>query len=235
MSVVTVTPQVRNFPSAILTLPIGYAPRNVVVMNNDVEDIWVGGADVTSVTGVLVGSGLSETFSLYAGETLYAISDNSLTCAVTAITDEGETSITAISDDGTSVTYTCANDYQVGDVVTIRDAVSEPYNLVGAVVDTASPTEFTVLSDATGSTSTAKVSLTNGNRVTFTSTNTFALGDVVTISAATFPAYNKQGVVVEVSGSMFKMDIVAFGGATSTASANRLGASANSVVVEYSE
>lgn len=72
----------------------------------------------------------------------------------------GTSAITAISNDGTTVTYTATNTYVPGDIVTITGASSGAYNLVGAVVATASGSQFTVTDPATGTTSTASASFT---------------------------------------------------------------------------
>jgi hypothetical protein len=63
---------------------------------------------------------------------------------------------TAISGDGTTVTVTAPNNYEVGDKVTITGASTAAYNtIINVAVATASSSQFTVLSSATGGTSTA--------------------------------------------------------------------------------
>jgi hypothetical protein len=67
--------------------------------------------------------------------------------------------ISAISNNGSYVTYTCNNNFVVGKHVTIFGATSSAYNIVDAVVTEATGTYFKVASTATGTTSTAKVKI----------------------------------------------------------------------------
>lgn len=67
--------------------------------------------------------------------------------------------VTAISGNGTTVTYTVSNTLRVGDVVTITGATTSAYNLTSVTVASASSTQFTVTNTATGSTSTATVTV----------------------------------------------------------------------------
>lgn len=67
--------------------------------------------------------------------------------------------ISAISSDGTYITYTCNNNFVVGKHVTIFGATSTGYNINDAIVAEATATYFKVASDATGTTSTAKVKI----------------------------------------------------------------------------
>jgi hypothetical protein len=63
---------------------------------------------------------------------------------------------TAISGNGTTVTVTAPNNFEVGDTVTITGASTAAYNtIINVAVATASSSQFTVLSSATGTTSTA--------------------------------------------------------------------------------
>ena len=64
-------------------------------------------------------------------------------------------SVTAISSDGSAVTYTAVNSFTPGEIVTITGATSTAYNLTQVPVNTTDGQTFTVLSTATGSTSTA--------------------------------------------------------------------------------
>lgn len=64
--------------------------------------------------------------------------------------------VTALSGNGTTVTVTAANNYAVGDTVTITGASTAAYNtIINLPIATASSSSFTVLSSATGTTSTA--------------------------------------------------------------------------------
>jgi hypothetical protein len=63
---------------------------------------------------------------------------------------------TAISGNGTTVTVTAPNNFAVGDTVTITGASTAAYNtIINLPVATASSSQFTVLSSATGTTSAA--------------------------------------------------------------------------------
>ena len=63
---------------------------------------------------------------------------------------------TAISGNGTTVTVTAPNNFEIGDTVTITGASTAAYNtIINLPVATASSSQFTVLSSATGTTSTA--------------------------------------------------------------------------------
>lgn len=68
--------------------------------------------------------------------------------------------ITAISSNGTYVTYTCKNSLTAGQKVSIVGASSAAYNLTNVAVYDASSTQFRVASTASGSTSTARVLIT---------------------------------------------------------------------------
>ena len=70
--------------------------------------------------------------------------------------------VTAISGNGTTVTYTCANSFSAGDRVTITGSSTGAYNLTAATVASASSTQFTVTNAATGSTSLATATLVDG-------------------------------------------------------------------------
>jgi len=92
-------------------------------------------------------------------------------------------SVTAISGNGTTVTYTTAtaHNYVVGALVTITGATTSAYNLVNATIaSTPSSTTFTVTNAATGATSTATAT---SNTVS----NTTALA--VNLPASTTAAY----------------------------------------------
>jgi hypothetical protein len=73
-------------------------------------------------------------------------------------------SITAISGSGTVITYTAANSFQAGDVVSVTGASTSGFNVTNAVVASATSTQFTVSGSATGSTSTASASAYSASR-----------------------------------------------------------------------
>ena len=298
----------------IVSIPSGQSKSKVKICNYDSGSIYLGGKNVTAAgagtKGILLASNGVMEFELGGGDILYGVSSTALTASVTAITDEGEVAVTAIADDGyaaitafttngttmtcaavnnysagnhvtivnateptfnlvnaliatasgadftiltvvtgitstadahtvgklNTITYTAANAFAPADVVSILAASSAEYNLTGATVDTASGSQFTIkaILNAVGTTSTADARLTAGNLITFTATNTFAVGDVVVISAATSPEYNVQGIITARSGSMFKFIAPVTSGTTSTATATRTGTVVGGVAFEYS-
>lgn len=58
--------------------------------------------------------------------------------------------LTNVSGNGTTVTYTCRNSFVVGDRVTIINVVPSSYNLTNVAVASRSDTQFTVTNSATG-------------------------------------------------------------------------------------
>jgi hypothetical protein len=62
----------------------------------------------------------------------------------------GQSTITNISGNGTTVTYTAANNYSAGHQVSIYDVKPNAYNLQNVTVASASSTQFTVTNAATG-------------------------------------------------------------------------------------
>ena len=58
--------------------------------------------------------------------------------------------ITAITSNGTTVTYTCINSFAVGETVTITGVNPSAYNLTGVTIASATSTQFTVTNAATG-------------------------------------------------------------------------------------
>ena len=59
-------------------------------------------------------------------------------------------SITNVSGDGTTVTYTASNSFSAGQIVSIDQVMPYIYNLQEVVIATASATQFTVTNGATG-------------------------------------------------------------------------------------
>lgn len=62
----------------------------------------------------------------------------------------GQAIITNVTAAGGTVTYTAANNYSTGDVVSIYGVSPTAYNLVNATIATATATQFTITSGATG-------------------------------------------------------------------------------------
>jgi hypothetical protein len=59
-------------------------------------------------------------------------------------------SITNVSGNGTTVTYTAANSFSAGQIVTIDQVIPYIFNLQSVAINTANATQFTVLNAATG-------------------------------------------------------------------------------------
>jgi hypothetical protein len=76
--------------------------------------------------------------------------------------------VTAISGDGTTITYTCDNDFVVGMTVTVTGSNITGYNVTNATIATVSSTNFTV---------------TNATIGTHTATNVYATASTVTTNA----------------------------------------------------
>lgn len=69
--------------------------------------------------------------------------------------------VTGVTGNGTTITYTCRNNFAAGDRVSIIDVIPAVYNLTNVQVATASATQFTVTNSATGTYS------SGGNAFTF--------------------------------------------------------------------
>ena len=67
------------------------------------------------------------------------------------VSDVEQATITNATANGTAITYTANNTFQIGDTVTIAGTNVLSFNIVDAIVATASSTSFTVNSSATGS------------------------------------------------------------------------------------
>ena len=103
---------------------------------------------------------------------------------------------TAASISGTTVTYTCANKLSAGDTVTISGITggtnATAFNLTGAIVSSSglSSTSFKVTVPTTftasgGTFTSAVVTVTNSAYTTYVGTNTFTVGNLVTLSGFT--------------------------------------------------
>lgn len=147
--------------------------------------------------------------------------------------------ITAISGDGTTVTYTCANNYVAGMQVTVTGSSITGYNVTNATIATASSTQFTVTNATTGTptltnalaiaqtvttgavaggtiTAVTAGSPTTG-QVTYSSTAIVPVGVPVTIAGATPTGYNGTFVVVaSTPGTSFTVNNATTGAATGT-------------------
>ena len=147
--------------------------------------------------------------------------------------------ITAISGDGTTVTYTCANNYAAGMEVTTGGSSIAGYNVTNATIATASATQFTVTNATTGTptltnaTALARTVTTGAaaggtitavtagspatGQVTYSTTTAVPVGIPVTISGATPSGYNGTFVVVaSTPGTSFTVNNATTGAATGT-------------------
>lgn len=129
--------------------------------------------------------------------------------------------ITAVSGNGTTVTYTASNAFISGQRVTITGCTTTAYNLSNVLIATASSTQFTVTNSATGATSSGGVATMHGRRgtnaaitgatasgtaITYNSpTHTFVAGQSVNITGITPTSFNLSNAVVAsvVAGTSF--------------------------------
>lgn len=75
-------------------------------------------------------------------------------------------SVTAVSGDGTTITYTAVNTFSSGDVIDVTGSDISGYNVTNATVATASATQFTVTNSATGTNSSTNVVAFTASSVT---------------------------------------------------------------------
>jgi hypothetical protein len=88
--------------------------------------------------------------------------------------------ITAASNNGSSITYTASNSFAVNDIVTVSGFDTEAYNVYQAAVTSRSGTSFTVAKS--GTTASVTEASSDGTNFTYYASNTFSAGDVVSIS-----------------------------------------------------
>ena len=127
--------------------------------------------------------------------------------------------VTAISGDGTTVTYTCDNNFVAGMQVTVNSSNIAGYNVVNATIATASATQFTVTNATTGAHTNAHAYATSRvvvtaataggtitavtasspvtGKVTYSTTTIVPVGAVVVVSGASTAGYNGQNVVTD--------------------------------------
>jgi hypothetical protein len=74
--------------------------------------------------------------------------------------------VTAVSGDGTTITYTAVNTFNVGDVIDVTGSDISGYNVTDATVATASATQFTVTNSATGTNTSTNVIAFTASSVT---------------------------------------------------------------------
>jgi hypothetical protein len=166
--------------------------------------------------------------SIYSRTFTLANSTANQTSTITAINPTYPITAAAIST--TTVTYTSANRLSVGDSVTISGITggtnATAFNLSGLVA-TRSDTQFTVTVPTTftasgGTYTSAAVAVTSSAYNTYIGTNSFTVGNLVTVTGATTQAYNVTGasaVIAVAAASYFKVAGYFPNGTTSTASA----------------
>lgn len=147
--------------------------------------------------------------------------------------------VTAISGDGTTITYTCDNDFVAGMQVTVSNSNITGYNVTNATIATASATQFTVTNSATGTHTaahayaTSRVVITGASsggtitavtanspvtgKVTFSTTTTVPVGTIVIVAGATPSGYNGTYTVTDSTpGTSFSIVNSTTGTATGT-------------------
>jgi hypothetical protein len=122
---------------------------------------------------------------------------------------------------GTEVTYTTSNSFTAGDTVTITGVTPSQYNLANATLKSATSTQFVITNSATGSFTTPATGTasgwalvlsgkrvdavsgnitnvtTSGGDITYTASNSFSVGDNVTISGVTPTAFNLVNATIK--------------------------------------
>lgn len=94
--------------------------------------------------------------------------------------DAKTASITAVTHNGSSITYTGSNSFAAGEVVSVSGFDTELYNVSNAAITSANSTSFTVAK--TGSQASVTEASSDGTKFTYYATNTFSAGDVVSVS-----------------------------------------------------
>ena len=127
------------------------------------------------------------TYEDYTGDSVFdpQLTNNSLTGAITAVVG-----------DGTKVSYLTTAAFSVGDAVTITGLAPSGYN----------GTNVTITDVITAGTATVTAVTGNGTKFTYTATNTFAVGDVVTVTGSDVSGYNvTNAVITDRSAGSFKV------------------------------
>jgi hypothetical protein len=89
-------------------------------------------------------------------------------------------SITSVTHNGSSITYTGSNSFSVGDTVTVSGLETDLYNVIGATITSANSTSFTVVK--AGSQASVTEASSDGTKFTYYAANTFSAGDVISVS-----------------------------------------------------
>jgi hypothetical protein len=101
----------------------------------------------------------------------------------------GAASVTAASGSGTVHTYTCANTYQAGQIVSVTGLSPAGYNVSNATILTASATQFTVAGTTTG-VSSGTGTATIGYTASVTAATAVTAGGVSPVTTITYTAAN---------------------------------------------
>ena len=88
--------------------------------------------------------------------------------------------ITAVTHNGSSITYTGNNSFTSGDLVTVRGLDTDLYNVNNAAVTAATSLAFTVVK--AGSQASVTEASSDGTKFTYYASNSFSAGDVVSVS-----------------------------------------------------
>ena len=188
--------------SSFFVVP-GHGERDIHVANNSATvPVFVGGPEITQTTGYPLAAGANQTFRLYGNDVLY-FTALSLSAPITGITVDGlAATITGISGDGTTVTVVATNTFGGTDTVTISGVTPSAYNGT-YTLNSASGTGFTFLSALTNTYTSGGTATRPSTTVTVTATNSFAAGQVVSITGVTPSTLNISGTLATVSGSGF--------------------------------
>jgi hypothetical protein len=101
----------------------------------------------------------------------------------------GQISAAAPTADALSITYTCANSFQAGELVTVKGFESSGFNVNNASISSATATTFTVPKQKNLSFSVTEVSAAGGV-VTYISNNALSVGDRVSITGLATTTFN---------------------------------------------
>ena len=116
--------------------PAGFNNSNARVISSTATSVTV----MSSEVGTYVEGGTIESIHDF-----YKITANiSLATGTTEWNDTRSAAITAVSGDGTTVTYTAANTFAIGDTVVVKGVANNDYNLGTVTIASATASEFTV-------------------------------------------------------------------------------------------
>lgn len=120
----------------------------------------------------------------------------------------GNASLTAATSDGTTITYTGANHFFVGDTVSITGFTTTTYNLTDAIIDSVSSTGFTVVDTSVLAGSATGTGVASTGYISYRLDNsdlTIPTGYSVTVAGVTPSAYNLTGTITSADYSSFQI------------------------------